>query len=285
MQVPAQANVEPGIAIKHLPGKEMLAYPAARSHNRGMKILQSCLILGAFGLLAAPIARADDAVYRCESPAGVSIQSQPCPKGAVQKKIPFSRPSDPVVAPQAAAPAAPVAPPILIAGHPVTAPNAMRGPNQPYPLWQCMRGDGSTYDSRDGVPGRRWVTAKPEQPDADTAADTASGPSPEAQKAALAQQVEKSGGTLVRPYQGPEVTVLDNAAHRDAAPPPPAGAGPGQWVADQCQQLPPEQACKRYAARRDALRRQIYAARPSDRDLYAPEEQDLTTMLYAACGM
>ncbi|MBS0213797.1 MAG: hypothetical protein JSR26_11565 [Proteobacteria bacterium] len=238
-------------------------------------------------LLAAPLARADDAVYRCESPAGVSIQSQPCPKGAVQKKIPFSRPVDPVAPAPTAAPPAPVAPPILVAGHPVTAPNAMRGPNQPYPLWQCMRGDGSTYDSRDGVPGRRWVAGKPAPPDADPAdaADTASGPSPEAQKAALAQQVEKNGGTMVRPYQGPEVTVLDSNAHRDTPPPPPAGAGPGQWVADQCRQLPPEQACKRYAARRDALRRQIYAARPSDRDLYAPEEQDLTSMLYAACGL
>jgi len=34
----------------------------------------------------------------------------------------------------------------------------------------------------------------------------------------------------------------------------------------------------------DALRKQIYAAKPSERALYAPEEQDLTSMLYAACG-
>lgn len=247
------------------------------------------LFAGLFGVAAA---HADDVVYRCESPAGVSIQSQPCPKGAVQKKIPFQRPPDSAPAPMAAGmpampppPSAPPAPPPPIAtvgGHPVTPANAMHGPNDPYPLWQCMRGDGSTYDSRDGVPGRQWVTAPPPAPDASDASGSNDGPSPEAIKAALAKQVENNGGTMVRPYQGPAVSLLDNAAPRTAAPPP--GAGPGQWVADQCVQLPPEQACKRYAARRDALRRQIYAAKPSERDLYAPEEQDLTSMLYAACG-
>lgn len=171
---------------------------------------------------------------------------------------------------------------MLVAGHPVTPPNAMRLPSQPYPLWECMRGDGSTYDSRDGIPGRRWVTAKPAAPDASDGGD---GPSPEAQKAALEQQVKNNGGTLVRPYQGPTVSVASNDSTPPAQPPPPPGAGPGQWVNDQCVQLPPEQACKRYAARRDALRRQIYAALPSQRSLYAPEEQDLTSMLYAACRM
>lgn len=242
------------------------------------------------GLICAASAQADDVVYRCEGPSGVSIQSQPCPKGVTQKKIPFQRPLD--AAPAMAAPgipapapaAAPAPPPPIatVGGHPVTPANALRGPNDPYPLWQCMRGDGSTYDSRDGVPGRKWVAAPPPAPDAD-AADNGNGPSPEALKAALAKQVENNGGTMVRPYQGPAVSVLDNDAARAPAPPP--GAGPGQWVTDQCVQLPPEQACKRYAARRDALRRQIYAARPSERGLYAPEEQDLTSMLYAACGM
>lgn len=250
-----------------------------------------CLVVMATGCGGWSLAHADDVVYRCEGPAGVSIQSQPCPKGAVQKKIPFQRPLDAAPAlvsagaaagagTMPAAPPPPAMPVPTIGGHPVTPANAMRGPNDPYPLWQCMRGDGSTYDSRDGVPGRRWVAAAPAPPDA---GDAGSGPSPEAVRAALAQQVERNGGTLVRPYQGPAVSVVDPNAPRPAAPPP--GAGPGQWVADQCVQLPPEQACKRFAARRDALRRQIYAARPSERGLYAPEEQDLTSMLYAACGL
>ena len=233
--------------------------------------------------LQVQAAHADDAVYRCESASGVSIQSTPCPKGATQRKINFQRPVDAPAPPVAAAGPAHASPPqaplATIAGHPVTPPNAMHGPNEPYPLWQCMRGDGSTYDSRDGIPGRQWVVAPPASPDASDQDDTAQAAK---QSAALASALQKKDSVLVRPYEGPEITVAKDDDHRDAPPP---GAGPGQWVADQCTPLPPDQACKRYAARRDALRRQIYAARPSDRSLYAPEEQDLTSMLYAACGM
>lgn len=253
--------------------------------------MRTAILLFAFGLLAAAHARADDAVYRCQSATGeVSIQSMPCPKGVTQRKIPFQRPVDapaPAVAPGGAPPpvlpaASAPAPVATVGGHPVTPANAMSGPNQPYPLWECMRGDGSTYDSRDGVPGRQWVTATPAPPDEATVAAAIA---QQQQNAALAKQVEKTGGTMVRPYQGPAVSVQGNDAPHDSSPPPPPGAGPGQWVLDQCTQLPPEQACKRFAARRDALRRQIYASKPSDRSLYAPEEQDLTSMLYAACRM
>ncbi|HEY2347199.1 MAG TPA: hypothetical protein VGH80_15210 [Xanthomonadaceae bacterium] len=248
-----------------------------------------CLVVLSIPMLV-PMARADDALYRCESAAGISIQSTPCPKGVEQKKINFQRPADvPAPPPRAAAsgpapapalPARDEAPLATIAGHPVTPPNAIHGPNDPYPLWQCMRGDGSTYDSRDGIPGRQWVVAQPAPPDASAAPDPTS---PEAQKAALVQQMKKTHGVVVRPYGGPAVTVAKDSD--SSQPPPPPGAGPGQWVSDQCEELPPEQACKRYAVRRDALRRQIYAAKPDDRSIYAPEEQDLTSMLYATCGM
>lgn len=244
------------------------------------------IVLGLCGLLHVQAARADDAIYRCETTAGVSVQSVPCPKGATQKKISFQRPAEapspsaPPPGAPAPAPAASEPPLATIAGHPVTPPNAMAGPNDPYPLWQCMRGDGSTYDSRDGVPGRQWVATPPAPPDAASAAPDVR--SPEAQNAALAQQLKKSGGTMVRSYSGPSVSV---AKDDRAMPPPPPGAGPGEWVSDQCELLPPDQACKRFLARRDALRRQIYAAKPADRAIYAPEEQDLTSMLYATCGM
>ena len=230
------------------------------------------------GLLAVQVARADDAVYRCESADGVSIQSTPCPKGAVQRKIPFVRPPESATPPAAMAPPA-AAPAAMVAGHPVTPANAMSGPNDPYPLWQCMRGDGSTYDSRDGVPGRQWV-AKTEASDASAASDDADAALKAAQSAQLAKQAKK-GTIIVRPYSGPATTT---GSKDDNAPPPPPGASPGQWVADQCTRLEPEQACARFAVRRDALRRQIYASKPSERSLYAPEEQDLTSMLYATCG-
>jgi len=91
----------------------------------------------------------------------------------------------------------------------------------------------------------------------------------------------KKGEHLIRPHVEADAPVDARAV--DTAPPPP-GAAPGQWVADQCTQLDPQQACDRFATRRDALRKQIYTAKPSERSTWAPEEQDLTSMLYAACG-
>jgi len=132
-----------------------------------------------------------------------------------------------------------------------------------------MRADGSTFDSRTGVPGKQWVP-RPDNPDADADANA---PPPIA-------ALPKKGEHLVRPYVQPDAP----ARPADASPPPP-GAAPGQWVADQCTRLDPQQACDRFAARRDALRKQIYAAKPSERATWAPEEQDLTSMLYAACGL
>jgi len=213
-------------------------------------------------------ARADGVLYRCESDAGISIQGKPCPKGSTQRKIAVQAPVDaaPVPAPQA--PVALAVPPA--ATMPTASSSALRGPNDPYPLWQCMRADGSTFDSRTGVPGKQWVP-KPENPDADADANVPP-------KIAV---LPKKGEHIIRPYV--EADTPADAPAVDTTPPPP-GAAPGQWVADQCTQLDPQQACDRFATRRDALRKQIYAAKPSERVAWAPEEQDLTSMLYAACG-
>ena len=212
-------------------------------------------------------ARADGVLYRCESDAGISIQGTSCPKGSVQRKIAVQSPVDAAPAPvpthATQAPATPLPPQVPIAPS-----SAMHGPNDPYPLWQCMRADGSTFDSRSGVPGKQWVV-KPDDADAGTPPKVAILP--------------KKGEHIVRPYVETDTPTDDHAPAIDAAPPPP-GAAPGQWVADQCALLEPQQACERLATRRDALRKQIYAAKPSERALYAPEEQDLTSMLYAACG-
>ena len=132
-----------------------------------------------------------------------------------------------------------------------------------------MRADGSTFDSRTGVPGKQWVL-KPDDPDA-VAANA-----PPKIDIPL-----KKGQHIVRPNTATDAPTDDHAV--DSTPPPP-GAAPGQWVADQCTQLEPQQACDRFATRRDALRKQIYTAKPSERATWAPEEQDLTSMLYAACG-
>ena len=221
--------------------------------------------------LAPASARADSTtIYRCETPAGISLQSQPCRKGVQQTRLTIQRPIDAPppdsVAPVAVNPSPPAAP-----TAPVTAAADIRGPNDPYPLWECMRADGSTFESRAGVPGRQWVV-KPADVDANT--DTAS-----TGNAAPTPITLPAKGPILRPYVQTEST--GDAPAADLAPPP--GAAAGQWVADQCIKLGPRQACDRYAVRRDALRKQIYAAMPSERIKYAPEEQDLTSMLYAAC--
>jgi hypothetical protein len=260
---PARAGTRAPVAC----GSGKLALTAIAPQNPRMRriVLLTAIVL----LPCASPARADGVLYRCESDVGISIQGTPCPKGASQRKIAVQGPSDkapapaPTPAPQATA--APPAPPPV----PITEPSAMRGPSDPYPLWQCMRADGSTFDSRTGVPGKQWVP-KPDDPDA----AVANAPP----KIAV---LPKKGEHIIRPHV--EVDVPADAPVADSTPPPP-GAAPGQWVADQCTQLESQQACDRFATRRDALRKQIYAAKPSERATWAPEEQDLTSMLYAACG-
>jgi len=249
------------------PSPAKLARSAKPNQNGGMRIVHCLIVLFAssLSLSASPPAHADSTtIYRCESPDGISLQSRPCPKGVKQSKRMIQRPAE--IAP--ALPAAPVSTTAPAASAspssaPVTAAADIRGPNDPYPLWQCMRANGSTFESRDGVPGRQWVV-KPNDADADT--DT--GATPAQITAAIAP---------------PSAQVATNSTPPDPNAPP-AGAAPGEWVADQCTRLEPQQACERYAARRDALRKQIYAAMPSERVKYAPEEQDLTRMLYPACG-
>jgi hypothetical protein len=242
---------------------------------------QTYLLL--FILVAMPFtwiardARAQDVLYRCESADGISIQGKPCPKGVSQRKIAVQHPADAPVPSTPTTPAAPAQATATAAQPtarvvPVAPDSAMHGPNDPYPLWQCMRADGSTFDSRNGAEGKQWVV---KQVNPDAAADGNATPVP-------ANITARTNGTIVRPIE--QTTVANDEPTPDPTPPPP-GAAPGQWVADQCVRLEPRQACARFAARRDALRKQIYAAKPSERATYAPEEQDLTTMLFAACGL
>jgi hypothetical protein len=280
-----------------------LAHERGTPQNRGMRTFRSILFMIAAMTAASDAFAQQDVLYRCETAEGISIQDVPCPKGAIQRKIAVQRTSVPatpvatapaaaVAAPGSAAPPAPmpatpktvspIAPAAAVASlAPPPAPRPgthwvlvtddalLHGPNAPYPLWQCMRADGSTYDSRDGVAGKQWVpTPKPEESEAAAPVTPKSATMPKA--------------PIVR-HMGLTTSIADDTPKQDLGPPPP-GAAPGQWVADECTKLDPQQACARYAARRDALRKQIYASAPSERASYAPEEQDLTSMLYTACG-
>ncbi len=250
---------------------------AVRLSRWKLPVAAFALVATAFALIGLGIAPAHatgTTIYRCESDAGVSLQSSPCPKGAKQTKRSYQPLPDepPKVASAPVAgntPAIAIAPPIK-ATIPLTAAVDMRGPNQPYSLWECMRPDGSTFESRDGVAGRQWV------PTPGTGA-VDSGPA----QITTAPKANAYGVVSSRPIESAEVGEPQSNDPKDA---PPADAPPGQWVVDQCTRLEAAQACERHGKRRDALRKQIYASMPSDRYKYAPEEQDLTRMLYAACG-
>ena len=244
--------------------------------------MRQIILLSAIAALSSVLLAGDalsqGVLYRCESDAGISIQGAPCPKGVTQRKIAVQQPADAVPVPATpiavqtqtsplAQPSQPSAPHSV----PLTPASAMHGPNDPYPLWECMRADGSTFDSRDGIAGKQWVV-RPDKPD--DADDSLAEPAP-------AQNAKHPKAPIVRQYA--EAEVSEDAPRVDHTPPPP-GTAPGQWVADQCTRLEPQQACERFATRRNALRKQIYAAKPSERATYAPEEQDLTSMLFAACG-
>jgi hypothetical protein len=261
---------------------EPLARARVAPQNPHMRIIVPWSVIAVSAcMLAMPSARADDVLYRCEADSGISLQGTPCPKGVAQRKIPIEHPivaeptpakapTPPVSGSVFVTPATPATPATAL---PVAPSNAMHGPNDPYPLWVCMRSDGSTFDSRTGIPGKQWV-ANPDQPEVKVDSTEPAKVGPPAKRQ-----------LIVRPIE--ETKILDDrseAAGATAAGLPPAGAVAGQWVPDQCAQLGPQQACDRFASRRDALRKQIYAATPSERATYAPEEQDLTAMLFAACG-
>ena len=250
---------------------QVLAQAAIAPQNPRMRPIPLLPLVAILLVLCMRDARADGALYRCESDAGISIQGTPCPKGSAQRKIAVQTPVNSAPASVQAAASTPASHPaqppgMAAAAVPPTPPSAMRGPNDPYLLWTCMRADGSTFDSRTGVPGRQWV-ANPDQPDVGA-------------KAPANVAIPANGEHLIRPIE--ETKIVDDAPVDNLAPP--AGAPAGRWVADQCIQLDPQQACDRFATRRDALRKQIYAAKPSERSTFAPEEQDLTSMLNAACG-
>ncbi len=223
-------------------------------------------------VLHARDAYADDVLYRCESAAGISIQGTPCPKDSAQRKIALQRPAAVAVSPTPPQASQSVAPAVPASAMPLTPASAIRGPNDPYWLWECMRADGSTFDSRTGIAGKQWVV-KP------TTDEGATEDNVQPSTPAKVTVKPKLHELIVRPVD--EAGSVDTPAAAEPAPPP--GAAPGKWVADQCVRLDPQQACERFATRRDILRKQIYAAKPSERATYAPEEQDLTSMLFAAC--
>lgn len=200
-------------------------------------------------------------VYRCVAADGsVALQDRPCPRAASEQRRSLALPAD---APGSAEPveplrvdAAPVADAADVADRDATAPAPA-----PPPLWECVRHDGERYESDTGVPERRWVPLwvlgrDPRAPPSLFGTPGAPAPTPRGRGPA---------GPTVPPQVGLATT-------------------PGAWVEDRCQRLPPAEACRRFADRRDALRRQWRLAQASERARIAPQERELSRVLREACG-
>lgn len=199
-------------------------------------------------------------VYRCVAADGsVALQDRPCPRADTEQRRSLSVPEGAAATavaetlPAPASPAAHAAEPALDATPPPMP--------APPPLWDCVRHDGEHYESDTGVPERRWVPLwvlgrDPRAPPSLFGTPGAPAPTPRGRGPA---------GPTVPPQVGLATT-------------------PGAWVEDRCQRLPPAEACRRFADRRDALRRQWRLAQASERARIAPQERELSRVLREACG-
>lgn len=217
----------------------------------GSRTMLACLLLAACRWSHAEVTT----VYRCEAADGsVALQDRPCPAGSDERQGRYRAPA-PAAQPagQAVAPAP---------GPPAPAPAQQAvPPPAPPPLWDCVRHDGSRYESATGIPERRWV------PLWVLGLDPRAPPS--------------LSGRPGRPPPHPPA----GAPAAPVAPPGIAGLGAGTWVSDRCVRLPPAEACTRYRERRDALRRRWQLAMPSERDRIKPGERALSAMLQERCGV
>jgi hypothetical protein len=257
----------------------------------------SWLLLPLLALAGAQARGQDDVtIYRCTDAQGrLTIGNTPCAHGQQQQTQSMLRPKDappsavvpeedePVETPQ------PVAPPMVV----TTAPR---------PLYECVRPDGSVYESDSGDGDPRWVPlwtlgypgdavgyggtlvqrggrggsrsgGMSAPPSADISAPRSSGIS----------APSSSSISIPPPWERPR------------PPPPPRprpprpgdgyGYGYGTWVRDECYALPQGEVCARLSDRREALRRHFFNAQQRERDALRIEERGLNARLANDCGI
>ena len=224
----------------------------AANRAQFVRSIAACMLLSA----CLPAWAGALVVFRCvDADGAVALQDTPCPQAAAQQQRTLARPPAPVAAP--VAPAAVERP----AASDLPAAPAAAPPARPPPLWDCVRHDGTRYESDDGIPQRQWVPL------------WVLGRDPRAPPSLFG---DPGAPEPVPPAHGPGPPRL----------PPDLGlaATPGSWVVDRCHLLDDAEACRRHAARRDALRRAWRLGMPSDRAQIAPRERALSALLREACG-
>ena len=253
----------------------------------------ACALAPALWLASpAPAAAQDVRIYRCTDAAGrVAIGNVPCAEGQREEARTMVRPRD-----GAAPPVAPAAPTAAAADpDPPTRVIVVRPPQ---PLYECVRPDGSVYDSASAEGDPRWVPlwtlGYPVHGGVGRRVDAGRG-------GAIAPGTGRPG-LSVPPRAGLSVPVGSPPRAGDLAPQRAAsgggdrdrrghggyygggGAG-GTWVRDACSPLPQGEVCDRLVDRRDDLRRRFFNAQQSERDALRVEERGLNARLADDCGI
>lgn len=246
-------------------------------------------LLAALALLAAaPLpAQEDVTIYRCVDAGGqVSIGNLPCREGQRQETRSMVRPVDGNPPPAAAAPAASPPPATPELRYVVAEP--------PQPLYECVRPDGSTYQSDNGDGEPRWVplwtmgwpvggvgAGRPGHGGRGGRSDIGS----------RGRTIPAGSGLSAPPIS--RISIPPDPPRPDPGsagprPRPPHGnhgwpGGAGTWERDECHALPAAETCARLVDRRDDLRRRFFNAQQRERDTLRVEERGLNARIDRDC--
>ena len=257
-------------------------------------LLPACLAAFAAGLAAQEAG--DVTIYRCTGTEGqVTSGNVPCTGGDEQQTRSMVRPVD-GAPPPAPAPAAPEP-------APSPAPAVQYVVAQPaQPLYECMRPDGSVYESDSDQGEVRWVPLWTQGwPIGGGSHGGGHRPGRPGYPGAGGRGDIGARGATVRPGNGlsaPPISRIsipsdpprpDPGAAIGPRPRPPhggsgrVGAEPGHWERDPCHALPPAETCARLRARREVIRTRFFNAQQVERDTLRVEERGLNARIDRDC--
>ncbi len=244
-------------------------------------------VAGPAATAVAQDAAGDVTIYRCTDAQGrVAIGNVPCPDEARQEVRSMVRPVDgepmPTPAPEPA-PAMPAQPAVQY----VTLPPAQA-------LYECVRPDGTTYESDSGIGEERWVPAWSSGGWPLGGHGGRPGHGRPADLGRRGDTVRQGNGLSAPPVS--DISIPANPprpAPGTAAGPrprPPHGGGgvwfggePGRWERDACHVLPQAETCARLRDRREDIRRRFFNAQQRERDTLRVEERGLNARIDADC--
>lgn len=258
-------------------------------------LLPTCLAAGALAAtLAAPASArdvgGDVTIYRCTGADGeVVIGNVPCDGGAEQQVRNMVRPVDGAPRPVV------VEPPGLAPAPPPVIQYVVQSP--PQALYECVRADGSTYESDTGLGDERWVPVWsgggwPVGGDGYGGWTRGARHGGRGDIGRRGTTISAGNGLSAPPVSRISIPADPPRPDPDAAsgprPRPPRGghhpgAVGGYVERDPCHVLPPAESCARLRDRRDDLRRRFFNAQQVERDTLRVEERGLNARIDRDC--